>query len=75
MLPKVYKCSDVKRDDLRLSLPTQQTNIKNKFSTSLRNTMNTMPMINRLVLLVKVNNVLYIKTIYQNNTVLYIRGV
>jgi len=30
LLPKVHKCYDVKRDDLRLSLPTQQPNIKKK---------------------------------------------
>jgi hypothetical protein len=28
LLPKVHKSFDVKRDDLRLSLPTQQSNIK-----------------------------------------------
>jgi hypothetical protein len=48
LLPKVHKCYDVKRDDLRLSLPTQQPNIKKKTckcSASLRNTMDRMPII------------------------------
>jgi len=73
LLSNVGYCPDVvKSDDIHLSQTTLQLDIQKLASDSSgpRNTLNTMPIIIRIFLLLLVNNVLYPNKIFKNETIL-----